>query len=516
MYLTRLYLKNLISYFFYCFISLGCSAAAVAQANEVKPRIEFFSIPNSSINSEEISDIKIDRDGYVWVVSLKGLYRFDGQRFQKISTNYNSFGSLIRFYEGNQGEKFVLDYWGAIYFIRNDSMFPYQQNSTIRALYQSYGYSDVSYKDEAYRFSYNSSAYKIVKDGKVKNPLAEKGVDFGGYAVRLREGVFPFMFTGSIAKKLNSESTTFYLFDEELKAIDSCLITLKKQSNPTAIVKLADCSYLYSSGKSELVHFNQNKVIDTIDYPDQVLQLFVDKQNNLWVSARNEGIHYYANSDLSVDNRKGFLPNSTSIVSAQDYQGGIWLYSQGKGLGYISHPTIQFISTKSNARPLVETLVSSGTELYYGDGNKLKVVRNGTTLNVQELLQTDRQMMRLDYDEARERLWLSSRRELCYYEEGKLKKLRNHNRDLHGNFSYLNSDWTDSSISLIGTNGYQYFVCKNDSISYISKRYEQKLKGVLLWRDTFYINSGNGIYVETPDTSYYLGARYKIAQNIDS
>jgi len=140
-------------------------------------------------------------------------------------------------------------------------------------------------------FSYNSSGYKIVKDGKVKNPLAEKGVDFGGYAVRLREGVLPFMFTGSIAKKLNSESTTFYLFDEELKAIDSCLITLKKQSNPTAIVKLADCSYLYSSGKSELVHFNQNKIIDTIDYPDQVLQLFVDKQNNLWVSKRNEGIH---------------------------------------------------------------------------------------------------------------------------------------------------------------------------------------------------------------------------------
>jgi hypothetical protein len=99
------------------------------------------------------------------------------------------------------------------------------------------------------------------------------------------------MFTGPIAKKSKTESTTFYLFDEELNAIDSCLITLKKQSNPTAIVKLADCSYLYSSGKSELVHFNQNKIIDTIDYPDQVLQLFVDKQNNLWVITRNEGIH---------------------------------------------------------------------------------------------------------------------------------------------------------------------------------------------------------------------------------
>jgi hypothetical protein len=119
--------------------------------------------------------------------------------------------------------------------------------------------------------------------------------------------------------------------------------------------------------------------------------------------------------------------------------------------------------------------------LYYGDENKLKVVRNGKTLNVKELLHADRQMMRLEHDEARDRLWLSNWRELCYYEEGKLKKLRNHNRDLHGNFSYLNFDRTDSSISLIGTNGYQYFICKNDSTSYISKRCEQKLKGVLLW-----------------------------------
>jgi hypothetical protein len=48
------------------------------------------------------------------------------------------------------------------------------------------------------------------------------------------------MFTGPIAKKSKTESTTFYLFDEELNATDSCLITLEKQSNPTAIVRLAD------------------------------------------------------------------------------------------------------------------------------------------------------------------------------------------------------------------------------------------------------------------------------------
>jgi hypothetical protein len=73
------------------------------------------------------------------------------------------------------------------------------------------------------------------------------------------------MFTGPIAKKSKTESTTFYLFDEELNATDSCLITLEKQSNPTAIVRLADLFSFYSSGKSELVRFNQNKISDRID-----------------------------------------------------------------------------------------------------------------------------------------------------------------------------------------------------------------------------------------------------------
>jgi hypothetical protein len=110
----------------------------------------------------------------VWVVSFKGLYRFDGHRFQGIRTNYDSCGSLIRSYEGNQAENFVLDYCGAIYFIRNDSMFSYQGNSTTRALYHSYGYFDVSYDDEAYYFSYHSLGYKIVNEAEVTPPSGKR------------------------------------------------------------------------------------------------------------------------------------------------------------------------------------------------------------------------------------------------------------------------------------------------------------------------------------------------------
>lgn len=483
---------------------------ALGQNNSFKPRIEFFSIPNSSINYEEISDIKVDSKGYVWVVSFKGLYRFDGQRFQKISTNYNSFGSLIRFYEGNHQEKFVIDYWGAIYFVRNDSMFPYKENSEIREYYKSYGYSDVSFEDSAFHFSYHSSGYKISKGGQVLTPLALKRKKCSGFAVRLREDELPFMFTGESQQEANLDSASFYLFNKNLQRIDSCFIPSKSQNNPTAKVKLADGTYLYSSGKGDLVHFSDQRIIELIHYPKEIIQLFADEDGNLWISTRGDGIHFYQDGILNYSKRSVFLPNTTSIVSTQDYQGGIWLYSQERGLGYISHPNITFLATQNNVRPLVETLVSTGEKIYFGDGNTLFSIEGEKTTNV---LEVSEQMMRLDYDNHRDRLWVATRGKLYYHQSNKLTQVKNFKNQFGGTFSYLNSDWNDTAISLIATNGYQYFVCKNDSISYISKRYDQKLKGVILFRDTFYINPGNGIYVETSDTSYYLGDQFPIAKN---
>ena len=485
----------------------------LAQNNTLKPRIEFFSIPNSSINSEEISDIKIDVDGYVWVVSFKGLYRFDGQRFQKISTNYNSFGSLIRFYEGNRQEKFVIDYWGAIYFVRNDSMFPYGENSKIRKFYKSYGYSDVSFEDSAYHFSYHSSGYKISKNGTIINPLTVNQQNFDGFAVRLRGSDLPFMFTGEKSKAQSADSARFYLFDQDLSAIDSCLIPVKKQSNPTAKVQLGDGTFLYSSGKGDLVHFSEEGILQLIQYPDEILQLFNDKDNNLWLSTRGNGIHFYKDGIIEYSLKSVFLPNSTSVVSAQDYQGGIWLYSQEEGLGYISHPNIQFLATQNNVRPLVETLLSSENNIFYGDGNELLSIQEGVEQEINRILKVPEQMMRLDFDNHRNRLWIATRGALYYYQGEKLKKVENFKNQFGGTFSYLNSDWEDTTISLIATNGDQYFVCKDDSISFVSKRYGQKLKGIINYRDTFYINSGNGIYVETKDTSYYLGDQFPIAKN---
>ena len=494
---------------FCLFLSLN----VFAQEEPLSPRIEFFSIPNSPINAEEISDIKIDNQGYVWVVSFKGLYRFDGEKFQKISANYNSFGSLIRFYQGTEGERFVIDYWGGIYLIDNDSLFEYPHNSIIRSYYKSYGYSDIFLENKKLHFAFHSSGYKTIEEGKVEDPLADKGIFIDGFACRLMENRLPFIFRRNIKKRIKNQEKEqpFYLFGNDFQLIDSAMVEDEGHHNPSSIVQLPNGNYLFSSGKGNLIEFNEESVISTIDYESQIINLFVDDRENLWISTRNEGVHYYEDSDIKKENRTVILPNSTTIISAQDYQGGIWLYSLERGIGYISHPEIKFFLNKKRVRPLVEALTVIDDKIVYADESQLKSISLDESLKMESIVDTKEQIMRLSLDEKANRLWISTRGSLCYLEDGELKKPSFTGEGLHSSFSYFDSDWEDSEISLVATNDYQYFICDDTSITYISKQYEHKLKGVLLTRDTVYLNTGNGIYMETPDSTYYLGDRHEIA-----
>lgn len=480
------------------------------QELELSPRIEFFSIPNSAINSEEISDIKVDKDGYVWVVSFKSLYRYDGERFQKISANYNSFASLIRFYEGDRGEKFVIDYWGAIYFVKNDSMFEYSQNSKIREHYKSYGYSDVSFEDSSLHFSYHASGYKISKKDSIFDPLVLNRSEFNGHAARLREGKLPFMFTGNRSSSTSNDTLNFYLFNSAYQKIDSCKQPHREYYNPSAIVQLRNGNYLYSSGKGNLIEFNEQKIIKSTFYPAQIIHLFTDKAGNLWVSTRGEGVHFYEAGVINYEVRQVVLPHTTTIVTTQDYQNGIWLYSQSKGIGYISHPSIKFLTQQESVKPLVETLIAVKDKVVYSDGNFLKSIKDK---KIEDVVHIKEQVMRLSYDKERDRIWVSTRGNLLYWEGETLKSVPNFKNRFSGSFSYLSSDWNDSTFSLVASNGYQYFGIKDNEVSFESKKYDQKLKGVLLLKDTFYVNTGNGIYIETPDTAYYLGNRFSIAKS---
>jgi len=494
----------------FCIIAVVVHGNSLDSTTFFKPKIEYFSIPNNPINAEEISDIKIDSKGNVWVLSFKALYRYDGVNFRKISPNYNSFGSLIRFYESDSGQKFVLDYWGGIYLIKNDSLYEHKSNEEIRKYFKSYGYSDIRLNQEGLHFSFHASSYKILKNNEIVDPLEEKNIKLNGFACRIMKQGLPFAFRNKSAKQHSNKY--FYLIGNDFDILDSIQLVTKREFNPTTVVKLKDDEYLYSNGKGNLIRFSSNKILESYEIDFEVLNLFVDKGGNLWISTRDKGVLFFENGVVQKDQINIIDSGPMTIVAAQDYQGGIWLYSQENGIGYISHPEVKYLTSEKTIKPLVEALVSDGSHIYYAEESKLKRLDFELQKELQ-LKDLEEQIMRLKYDDKNRRLWISTRGGIYYRaNNGQVNRIKNIPQDFKASFSQFDSDWDNSNVSIVGTNDYQYFICKDSSISYVSKKYEHKLKGVLLNDDTTILNTGNGIYLETKDTLKYLGDQFDVAK----
>lgn len=100
------------------------AATALTPANAQPPRIEYFTVTDG-LSTREINQLHIGEDGFLWVATMDGLNRFDGQSFRRFGERATgepglSRGAVAGFSPDNEG-KFVVtfqDFYG--YFDRFD------------------------------------------------------------------------------------------------------------------------------------------------------------------------------------------------------------------------------------------------------------------------------------------------------------------------------------------------------------------------------------------------------------
>ena len=92
------------------------------------------------------------------------------------------------------------------------------------------------------------------------------------------------------------------------------------------------------------MRLDKNRLIDHHVSEYDVVNLFLDNQNDLWIGTVDQGVIRANNSDLSdVDQ---FFSRGASVTT-QDINGGIWLTSDSTILGYISSPAMPQYSKQS-------------------------------------------------------------------------------------------------------------------------------------------------------------------------
>ena len=230
-----------------------------SQKLNFKSKIEFFSYPFTEFSAEEITDIQVDQDGFVWIISFSNIYKYDGSNFLLINTKAVNHGSFLRFHESKEGKKYITDFDGAVFFIERDKIFPFSENALLQDLNFKNKFLDIQYENEEFLLSYETKGVKHLVDSIYTNYIPNnRETNYRGYGCSILKDS-SILITSLSFNKRSSESNYpayFFINDSEFNVIDSILVENYRRGGVPNCIKLPNGNYLFSDGKYNLIEFN--------------------------------------------------------------------------------------------------------------------------------------------------------------------------------------------------------------------------------------------------------------------
>lgn len=474
-------------------------------------------------DATSITDIKPDKDGNLWVVGFNFIIRYDGDVFKEINTSNLTHNYLLRFYETSKGKKFVIDSEGLLYFIEADTIRHYEYNDTLLKLNQRNRFLDV-YFDEMDRLhiSYYGSGYCIIDKGKVSYPLREKGHQLFGFVCILKKEGLPFMSAEYFGKSDTLPVQKYYVFDENLNLIDRRDASKLKYRFHPAVVRKQNGNYLWSSGYGDIWEFNEGGFIREIPCNFAITNLFIDKNNGLWLSNAG-GSYYYENAILNHEKRIDLKIDRYSIISMQDYEGGIWGYDAGQ-LYYIPLPQRRLINREGKLihNNIIRDFELVGNKIYAttGANNRVSII-DVTNLTLDSLITDSLLDMQeghtatnvfndVDYTEKEERFWLLRRGKIFYFQHNKWSELLTDKLDgaIKHTVYFLSAKFQSDEYSFGAFYSNKFFLGNADTISYVSPPYSKAISGIFIFNDSIFVRTLDGLYLQIGDSITNLSNKY--------
>lgn len=498
--------------FLLLFLILGSLQSIVAQ--NAQPKVREFDENNGFQSTNYISDLQIDQNGMLWVVDFNGIRTYDGRQFKSINSGSVSHSSLLRLEIDKRGEKLVVDFLGEIFILDGDSLREHKYNDKIQRLKPRNGYTDL-FIDSIGRLhiSYYKIGYVILDSNKIEYPFHDRLSGKRGEFCWLRNEQEPFIFTHQGANS-SERQRFFYLMDERMKIIDSLPSKNNDFQNPSSWVSLNDKSdYLITNGRGDLYQIDDGKNLVRKELEQGVRDIIKGDQNGIWLSLHDGGIHAYNSSKLNRS-KYHLFPNETATAGAIDQEGGVWLFSQDKGLMHIAYP--QFVYYNQNNQLLYNDHVFGLEKV----GDSLLVSSENSLLSVIDLERSELSLWQIPAikgktiysifnDEASKSIWLCLRGEL-YFKRANKEQWNSVNLSGfdQGNSGDIVRILGRSESALIGALNNQFFYIRDFDIDYISPSYPDDIFQVQPYGDSIFIGAEDGLYIQHRGEVQYLGESF--------
>lgn len=511
------------------------------------PEIRHFDERDGFILHDDISDVKVDRKGYVWIVSFSSITRYDGANFKEIDVNTASHASFIWFFETAKGDPFVIDRYGSVFFIEADTLKAYIYNDSIKKINYRNQIPNSIYidKKDVLHITFPSTSYSIIEDHGISQPTEIKNYKAHSLYVILRDRGGPVITKGYTRNKAIREASNginllnvdelretkkarnnyqIYLCNNSYELEDSVFINRKEfhkgaPHSTKYFVKLKEEGYLVSTGAGALIEIKKGKIAKKIHYPLSVIGLLLDKYNGLWISTIENGIHYYSDSKIERSNRIVFFKNATAKASAVDREGGVWIYTEKGGLNYMPNPKVQnfcegngfIFNDEVRAIELIEK------ELWIGkrQNSIAKIdIGNYKKKYFELVIEKHRSISQILNDPINHRTWIAQQGYLFYSVNSNKDTWKRHSfypyPDGTRGLFYRTFRATSSinGTSLVGSIGGAVFSMKDTILNYMSSTFGTTILGTLLKGDSIWINSENGLYLQVGDSISHLGSQF--------
>ena len=282
-------------------------------------------------------DITTDNNGYIFFTGEYGIFKSNGYSFRKLinfsnsKQRHNIYTNFFKDYDG----RIWLTSKSNLSFIRNDSIIFYDPINKIDSISSNGKYESV-YSDSCgllHIALFGKGHVTIDSSGSVKDASRYDSQINGYFIEQLNDGKW---FHYSIFSSTKAdENLNVFLIDKnknshKITSFDKNNI----ESNPSLVVR-ADKSIIFSIGTKEIIHFKDEKLISQHSFNSEIIGLFNDSRDYLWVGTLNDG--FYRIIDLVTNKKQKYWEDASSIETEDSYA-GLWFKTNNGSFGRLPYP----------------------------------------------------------------------------------------------------------------------------------------------------------------------------------